>query len=46
MDKIREDKKSAEKEKKAVKKDKPYEIPNEGSCSPEFPQGCIIQDNQ
>lgn len=26
------------------REDQPYAIPNEGACSPEFPQGCIISE--
>jgi hypothetical protein len=43
MSKNREYKKNERKEKD--RKNKPYEIPNEVSCSPEFPQGCISWDN-
>ena len=43
MNKNREYKKNERKEKD--RKNKPYEIPNEVSCSPEFPQGCISWDN-
>lgn len=28
-----------------AREDEPYVIPNEGCCSPEFPQGCIIADS-
>lgn len=29
----------------AVESEEEYLIPNEVSCSPEFPQGCIAQDD-
>jgi hypothetical protein len=30
---------------KKEQKEEPFSIPNEASCSPEFPQGCVFDES-